>query len=305
MAIGTRISAYGITEERYWVLVLGSWLLAMAGYFIFSKEKNIKVIPITLALIASLSSFGIWGAYSVASRSQKAQLEVIFAKNKMLKNGMFDNALSVVLENEERNRVRSIVDFFADRNNIEALQPIFSKEIIVKKNVDEGAISSSHYQNRENQKNAVFDAMGMPEAENAGYTTISRIYLNNPNKVFSTKGYDYVLPNIQYAQKTMLKPNIEAEIALIETEKDAKYNFTVDKKTIEMNFEPYFEKLLKNSKINTETNNQELSEYEDVYFENEHLKVKVIINNMYIRYDKKQQFTKVDNLVFDLLFSIK
>ena len=63
-----KINAYGITEDRYVVLALSFWLAAMALYFIFSKTKNIKIIPATLCLITFLISFGPWGIFSVSTK---------------------------------------------------------------------------------------------------------------------------------------------------------------------------------------------------------------------------------------------
>lgn len=61
-AIERRVSDYGITELRYFVLVLALWLLFIATYFLASKKKNIKIIPQSLCVLAFLTSFGPWGA---------------------------------------------------------------------------------------------------------------------------------------------------------------------------------------------------------------------------------------------------
>src|ERR1035437_3259531 len=70
LAIFKRVSQYGITENRYFILILALWLAGVATYFLLSKTKNIKVVPISLCAIAFLSSFGPWGAFSVSERSQ-------------------------------------------------------------------------------------------------------------------------------------------------------------------------------------------------------------------------------------------
>src|SRR5690606_24507962 len=38
IAVGVRIGDYGVTELRYYVVLLGIWLMMMALYFIFSKH---------------------------------------------------------------------------------------------------------------------------------------------------------------------------------------------------------------------------------------------------------------------------
>src|SRR3546814_19235007 len=45
LAIGTRLADYGFTEERFFVLVTGVWLLFTAIYFLSGKRENIKMVP--------------------------------------------------------------------------------------------------------------------------------------------------------------------------------------------------------------------------------------------------------------------
>lgn len=89
LAVLRRINDYGITEQRYFVLVLALWLLCIASYFLLSKAKNIKIIPISLCFIAFASSFGPWGAFSVSLKSQQNHLSELLEKNKLLKDGKF------------------------------------------------------------------------------------------------------------------------------------------------------------------------------------------------------------------------
>src|SRR5699024_3468757 len=58
LAIWRRISEYGITVERYFVLVLGLWLTGIVLYFVISRAKNIKVIPASLCIVAFAISIG-------------------------------------------------------------------------------------------------------------------------------------------------------------------------------------------------------------------------------------------------------
>ncbi|RPD48447.1 DUF4153 domain-containing protein [Hymenobacter sediminis] len=128
VAIGTRIRAYGITEERYFVLVLAAWLLVMATYFLVRKGQGIIWIPASLALIALLSAAGPWGAFAVAERSQLNQLREISAQYKLLKDGKLDGAGKRVpkLPFVVRQRLTSIFIFFARREAVDKLQPLFA-----------------------------------------------------------------------------------------------------------------------------------------------------------------------------------
>ncbi|WP_139922951.1 DUF4153 domain-containing protein [Hymenobacter sp. DG01] len=131
VAIGIRIRAYGITEERYFVLVLAAWLLVMATYFLVRKGQGIIWIPASLALVALLSAAGPWGAFAVAERSQLSQLREISARYKLLKDGKLDGAGQRVpkLPFAVRQRLTSIVDFFAKREAVDKLQPLFAASL--------------------------------------------------------------------------------------------------------------------------------------------------------------------------------
>lgn len=80
-AIWKRVSAYGITELRYFVLLLAAWLLFMALYFLVSRKKDIRLIPLSLCGFAFLSCFGPWGAFGVSLYSQKARLKGLLVRN--------------------------------------------------------------------------------------------------------------------------------------------------------------------------------------------------------------------------------
>ncbi|UOQ76829.1 DUF4153 domain-containing protein [Hymenobacter sp. 5516J-16] len=128
VAIATRIRSYGITEERYFVLVLAAWLLVMATYFLVRKGQGIIWIPASLALVALVSAAGPWGAFATAERSQLNQLREISAEYNLLRNGKLDGAgarapkLPLVV----RQRLTSIFEFFAQRQALAELQPVFA-----------------------------------------------------------------------------------------------------------------------------------------------------------------------------------
>ncbi|MGY2132783.1 DUF4153 domain-containing protein [Hymenobacter sp. HD11105] len=131
VAISTRIRAYGITEERYLVLVLAAWLMLISIYFLLRQGRGIVWIPASLAVVAFMSAGGPWGAFSVAERSQLAQLREVSEEYKLLQNGKLDGAGKRVpkLPKEAGKRITSIFDFFAERDNLEAVQPFFTASL--------------------------------------------------------------------------------------------------------------------------------------------------------------------------------
>jgi len=56
-----RIAQYGITEPRYFLVVLTLWLAAMAVLYGIRRSQNIKLIPLSLCILALLTVAGPWG----------------------------------------------------------------------------------------------------------------------------------------------------------------------------------------------------------------------------------------------------
>ena len=122
VSIYHRIFQYGITEHRYFILVLAGWLVFIGTYFLLTKKENIKIIPITLCLFSILTSAGPWGAFSISKHSQKNRLEKILLNNGILINGKITKAHKIVNDSVRKN-ISSIVRYLDESHSIEMLQP--------------------------------------------------------------------------------------------------------------------------------------------------------------------------------------
>lgn len=116
-SIGIRVKAYGITENRYYVLLLGIWVFGIMFYFALKKNLINIIIPISLSIIAIVSAFGPLSSYSVSKFSQNKRLEDIFVRNNMLKEGQILQPSSNVPEND-RNEVSRILDYFNKNHSL-------------------------------------------------------------------------------------------------------------------------------------------------------------------------------------------
>jgi hypothetical protein len=128
LAIERRIGDYGITEERYFDFVLACWLALVCLYFLFSKTKNIKRIPISLCIFVLFSSFGPWGAFSVSLRSQMSRLNHYLEKNKLLSVGKIVPAKDSIPTKDE-NEIISIVTYIVNIHGYHELQGLFSQNL--------------------------------------------------------------------------------------------------------------------------------------------------------------------------------
>ena len=78
VAAGKRIGQYGVTEPRYFLVVLAVWMLGLALYYGVTASRNIKLIPETLAVVALLAAVGPWSAFAVSTRSQVHRFQALF-----------------------------------------------------------------------------------------------------------------------------------------------------------------------------------------------------------------------------------
>ena len=146
LAIGIRIEEYGITLNRYLIVLMGIWLTFVAGYFILGK-RNIKVIPISLASIMILTSFGPWGMFGLSERMQVNRLENILIQAEILVDGKIKNQVkwektasdklrpkslknTNTLGNKELNEVNSILHYLGNYHGWKHIYPWFSDESI-------------------------------------------------------------------------------------------------------------------------------------------------------------------------------
>jgi len=83
IAVGVRVHAYGLTEERYLLILLTVWLFAIAAFFTFGGRRLV-VAPLLLGVLLTLASGGPWGAVETSIRSQIARLEPILVDNGLL-----------------------------------------------------------------------------------------------------------------------------------------------------------------------------------------------------------------------------
>ncbi|MBI4929419.1 MAG: DUF4153 domain-containing protein [Bacteroidetes bacterium] len=128
VAIGKRVMQYGITENRYFVLIVALWLAGIATYFLLSKTKNIKVIPVTLFFIAFLSSFGPWGAFSVSEKSQVNRLEKLLIEEKILVDGKIKKTTDTISDKKGR-QIVSIVHYLDEHHHFDAIKSWFKENL--------------------------------------------------------------------------------------------------------------------------------------------------------------------------------
>ena len=87
MALYKRVDQYGLTERRVIALAGAFWLSGIALYYIGTRSRNIKLIPMTLCALILLLSAGPVSAFSLSRRDQMGRLARVLQRNGLLQDG--------------------------------------------------------------------------------------------------------------------------------------------------------------------------------------------------------------------------
>lgn len=120
VAIGMRISQNGWTLPRYYVVLVGIWLLIMAGYYII-KMKTHSTFPVVLAIVLLLISIvGPLDSYSTSIRSQSNRLELLLEESHILVGGEVVAREDVSVD--KKAKISNIVSYL---DNLESLEEVY------------------------------------------------------------------------------------------------------------------------------------------------------------------------------------
>lgn len=117
VSIGQRISQYGITENRYYILVLGLWITLIMIYFSIKKSLKNIMIPITLSILVLNSVIGPLSSYSISKYSQNRRFNDILNKNAMISGGNIVKNPDISLEDQRE--INNILYYFNNYHSLE------------------------------------------------------------------------------------------------------------------------------------------------------------------------------------------
>ena len=179
IAIFRRISDYGITPERYFVLLTGIWLTILSGYFIISGKDNIKWIPGSLIVFLVLGTFSPIDAFRISSFSQMNRLTTFLNKKSALQN----NKISIDPKNfkyDDVYQLTTMIRLLEELKVIDKVNNMLKKPVIAK----EGETVKTDMIIRELGLDKVYDES-------------SKIYLNynaDPSQKIKLDGFKEMIP---------------------------------------------------------------------------------------------------------------
>jgi hypothetical protein len=201
VAVWKRIDQYGITEPRYFLLLLTLWLAGMAIVYGVVRSQNIKWLPGTLCILAFVTFLGPWSAYSISRASQVSRLEGLLERNGMLaegravaataRGGAPSGAADTVPTDDRREMGATIVYLF-EHHGSEPLVDLLGPELAVTDTLGgTDPVRSWVARDRATEVMAGLD-MEFVEARPRG-TPPGQVYLRaDPSAAVETEGYRYV-----------------------------------------------------------------------------------------------------------------
>ena len=199
LAMITRVLPYGITQPRYFLLLLAIWLSFITMYFLLSKKQNIKIIPITLCFLTLISIYGPISAFKVSVYSQRSKLIGLFEKYGKYKNGKLVPLGSTKMTSKDGTEALAKLYFLSNDENMNDLQGYINKDLSVvsdsltKASQQRGYNSIYNYALKESKNEWLTNYLGLDKfADNIGEDWVNYSYDDDSNIVLNVKGYDYV-----------------------------------------------------------------------------------------------------------------
>ena len=189
VSISKRISQYGVTELRYFIVLLGIWLIFCMVSSIF--RARLSVILISLIVVVYISVFSPVNNRRITIMSQNKRLERILIKHGLLKDGKLvqNSGLSENKKYEVTDVLNYILGIRDKKEGIENVKPFGKSDGKPYTNIDEFkkavGIDHSWYQ------------YGSGTDDYYAVFTINEKQQNDSyNAVEEVNGYEYLVSNI-------------------------------------------------------------------------------------------------------------
>jgi hypothetical protein len=280
VSIGIRIRAYGFTENRYFVVLLGIWSTAVMLYLALVRRRNNIILPISLALIALLGVFGPFHAYRISINSQNQRFVSLLEKYDMLKDTKISTGKTV--SDTDKSEFSSILEYFNSNHSLVDVKYL-----------------PKDFELKDMEKTFGFAYSYNPQIEGRSeYFSYNR---SNPDRPIRLEGYDYLFDlRAYYGVSDQTEDGLKV-----------RYIPEATKLQITLYNQPLYDRNLADFAVMLQdklgTINQNNTPVEDMTFtdENERVKVKLVFLNVYGYKDKDTGQMNVNSIEYYLLVKVK
>jgi len=279
ISIGIRVNAYGITENRYYVIALALWVFGVMLYLNIMKTKRNIILLVSLSLIAFLAVVGPWSSYSISKLSQNQRLEGILMKYSMISNNAIVKPTQGVTDYDKR-EISQILYYFSASHTLNDVK----------------------YLPKGFEMNQMENVFGFPYTEldldynNTGYFSYSSDRLNAPIDI---RGYDYLFLANNYNPSDAVQ---EIEIKYDDRTQEVRIN-AGGNEVYRNSLEEFGKQLHK--KYGTKDMYDIAADEMVLADENEHIKVKLVFNNINGYEEKTDKDVQITYMDFYVLIQLK
>jgi len=198
LAIWKRIQQYAVTEPRYFLVILSLWLLAISLFYAFTRSRNIKVIPATLALLAIVTFAGPWSAYAVSRRSQTHRLQNLLERNGILVEGSVravSNPEAVPVD--DRREIGAVLSYLAENHGTASIESWFPEGRLAEVDTIAGGTEPTDRWEADERAALIAAELGVDYVESwtPGEGEGFNFFVEQDAPPLRISGYDYVLRN--------------------------------------------------------------------------------------------------------------
>ncbi|REC46125.1 DUF4153 domain-containing protein [Chryseobacterium pennipullorum] len=223
-AIFTRILEYGYTEPRYFVLLIALWLLSIVMYFVFTKRSTIKFIPVSLFVFGVFALiFPYLNAFSVAKRSQKAELLNVLNQQQLLQDGKinFEKKVTDTVSRE----IADKIEFLAERKQTDFIFSFLDKkdQTTLAENIKTGNfyMIGFNIQNR---------FANITRTSKTNHYEVERLILQSEKQAINIESYQHLISFSKYNQDEPQKLNDDQFTLTDELSKKSSLKLTLNAK---------------------------------------------------------------------------
>ena len=153
VAIGRRLSDYGITVSRLYLLVFNIWCYCVCLWLIFTRNRRIWLIPASFALILFLISVGPQSIANITRQHLLSEARDVFTASGFTEfpwsGDRYEKWLASV-DSKTAASIDSKLDYLQDFYRYECIENLIGKDAVVgrvSEKVDESEGSYEHYSN--------------------------------------------------------------------------------------------------------------------------------------------------------------
>ena len=312
VSISKRISQYGMTPSRYFVVLLAMWLIFCMVSSIF--KARLSVILISLITVVYISVFTPVNNRRITLMSQNKRFEKILVKHGLLKDGKL--VKKPELAKEKKYEVTDVLNYILGindrRNDIANLKPF-------------GKADGKPYKDREEFEKSLgidttwyqySDFVSIGDSYFVTFGINENVLVSQYNGIEEVKGYDYAITNLEsyFTDNNNVKEFFGKYPVKLSQEGIAVYDGKIEdnKELIKVNMPEIIDKIIKNPEIQQRVNKRK-DEIKDSVVpenilefteENEKVKYKVKVIEISVT-GEEHKAPRVSKYYYSFYYSIK